>query len=201
MTEGYEELWLPAAGSGNIGDPHESQTEASEVEGGCTTFNNIGSTNGVAIRATELICKMNTGQPATGGAARRAEEEEFEENLREKRRIERKEEREVHALLQENKQERDLEKAIQAEDDRIRSEEEEDISNELDELTDEPKEGEKVKSYWNWKKKEGNTPSGALSKTAQKRVDVLQKIHGPVPVGLAGSTLQGPSREGCNDSR
>ena len=81
-----------------------------------------------------------------------------------------------------------------AEDDRIRSEEEEDISNELDELTDEPKEGKKVKSYWNGKKKEGNIPSGALSETANKRVDVLQKIR------LEGATLQGPSREGCNVS-
>ena len=65
----------------------------------------------------------------------------------------------------------------------------------MDELTDEPKEGKKVKSYWNGKKKEGNIPSGALSETAQKRVDVLQKIR------LAGDTLQGPSREGCYVSR
>ena len=90
VTEGDEEIGLPAAGSSNIEDPHESQTEALEVEGGCTTFNNIGSTNGVAIRATELIFEMKMGQPATDGAARRAEEEEFEENLRENRRIERK---------------------------------------------------------------------------------------------------------------
>ena len=90
VTKGYEELWLPAAGSCNIGDPHESQTEALEVEGGCTTFNNIGSTNGVAIRATELIFEIKMGQPATDGAARREEEEEFEGNLRENRRTERK---------------------------------------------------------------------------------------------------------------
>ena len=65
----------------------------------------------------------------------------------------------------------------------------------MDELTDEPKEGEKVKSYWNGKKKEGNIPSGALSETANKRVDVLQKIR------LEGATLQGPSREGFQVSR
>ena len=67
----------------------------------------------------------------------------------------------------------------------------------MDELTDEPQEGKKIKSYWNGNKKEGNIPIGALRETAQKRVDVLQKLHGPVP-----ATLQGPSREGtqvCRD--
>ena len=101
--------------------------------------------------------------------------------MREKRRIEMKEERAVHALLQENKQERDLEKAIQAEDDVIRNEEDKDISNELDEWTDTPKEGKNMKSYWNGKRTEGIISSAALSQTAQKRLDVLQKIHGPIP--------------------
>ena len=135
---------------------------------------------------------MKTGQPAPDGAARRAEEEDFEQNLREKRGIERKEEREVHALLQENKQERDLEKATQAEDDRIWSEEEEDISNKLDELTEEPKESKKVKSYWNGMKKEGNIPSGGLSETAQKSVKLLQKVHGPN--GICGPGRGHPPR-------
>ena len=49
----------------------------------------------------------------------------------------------------------------------------------MDELTGEPKEGKKVKSYWNGMKKEGNIPSSALSKTAQKRVELLQKNRGP----------------------
>ena len=69
------------------GYAHESQTEASEAEGTCTTINNIGSTMGVATRATELSCEVKTGQPAKDGVARRAEEEEAEENRREKRRI------------------------------------------------------------------------------------------------------------------
>ena len=116
---------------------------------------------------------MKTGQPATDGAAQRAEEEEAEEKMREKRRTQRKEERAVHALLQENKQERDLEKAIQAEDDMIQDEEEEDISYELDELTGDPKKGKKMKSYWNEKKTERDISSGSLDEMAQKRVEVL----------------------------
>ena len=71
--------------------------------------------------------------------------------------------------MQENKQERDLEKAIQAEDGMIRNEEEEDISHELDVLTDTPKEGKKMKSYCNEKKTERDILGDALSKTAQKR--------------------------------
>ena len=93
--------------------------------------------------------------------------------MKEKRKTERKEKRAVHALLQENKQERDLEKAIQAEDDMIRDEEEEDISYELDELTDYPKKSKKMKSYWNEKKTERDISSGSLDEMAQKRVEVL----------------------------
>ena len=66
------------------GYAHDSQTEDSEAERTCTTFNNIGSTNGVATRATEMICEVKTGQPATDGAAQRAEEEEVKGNIREK---------------------------------------------------------------------------------------------------------------------
>ena len=64
----------------------------------------------------------------------------------------------------------------------------------MDELRDEPKERKEVKSYWNGKKKEGNIPSGVLSETAQKRVELLQKIHGSIPqrLSLAEATLQGP---------
>ena len=69
---------------------HESQTEASEVEGTMTTSNNIGYTKGVATSATELSCEMKTGQPAKDGAVQREEEEEAEEQMREKRRMERK---------------------------------------------------------------------------------------------------------------
>ena len=61
-------LRLAAVTEGD-GDPRESQPEASEAEGTCTTFNNIGSTNGVATRATELIWEVKTGQPATDSAA------------------------------------------------------------------------------------------------------------------------------------
>ena len=78
------------------------------------------------------------------------------------------------------KQERDLKKAIQDEDDMIWDEEEKDISAELDELTDEAKKGNKMKSYWNENNTERGISSSSLDETAQKRVEVLQKIHSPV---------------------
>ena len=93
--------------------------------------------------------------------------------MRERRRTERKEERAVYALLQENKQERDLEKAIQAEDNMIQDEEEEDISYEFDESTDDTQKGKKMKSYWIEKKTERDISSGSLDEMAQKRVEVL----------------------------
>ena len=52
-------------------------------------------------------------------------------------------------MLQIHKQERDLEKAIQAEDDLIKHEEDEEITEELDELFVESKKVKKSKSYWN----------------------------------------------------
>ena len=55
----------------------------------------------------------------------------------------------------------------------IRDEEEEDISYELDELTDYPKKSKKMKSYWNEKKTERDISSGSLDEMAQKRVEVL----------------------------
>ena len=61
------------------------------MEGTCTTINNIGSTKGVATRATELSCEVKTGKPAKDGMAQSAKEEEAEEQMREKRRIERRE--------------------------------------------------------------------------------------------------------------
>ena len=97
------------------------------MEGVGKNITNIGNTHGVVVSATDLLGKTKTGQPATDGADQRAEEEEVEENRREKRRIERKEERAVYALLQECKRYRDLEKAIQAEDDRIRNEDEDKV--------------------------------------------------------------------------
>ena len=66
----------------------------------------------------------------------------------EKRKIERREERVIHALLQEHKAERDLEKAIQAEDDLVQEEKDDEIREELDEIFDETKKVDKVKSYW-----------------------------------------------------
>ena len=176
---------MPAAGGDTNGELSESQTEASEGEGGCKNLTNIGYTHGVVISATELLGETGTGQPATDGSAQRAEEDEVEETRREKRRIERKEERAVHALLQECKWDRDPEMAIQAEDDRIQSEDEDDICRELDELTEEAEEGGNGKSYGTGKNKEGETVSVGTSETSQKRA-----------VGLAGATLQGPSREG-----
>ena len=73
------------------GYAHESQTEALELEGACTTLNNIGSIIGIATRATELSCEVKTGKPAKDGMAQSAKEEEAEEQMREKRRIERRE--------------------------------------------------------------------------------------------------------------
>ena len=64
----------------------------------------------------------------------------------EKRRIERREERAIHALLQEHKAERDLEKAIQAKDDLVQEEKDDEIMEELDKIFDETKKVVKVKS-------------------------------------------------------
>ena len=152
------------------GNSHESQTEAPEVEGTMTTINNIGYTKGAATRATELSCEVKTGQPAKDGAVQREEEEEAEEQKREKSRMKRKEERVIHAMLQLHKQERDIEKAIQAEDELVKDEEEEEISEELDELFDEAKKVVKNKSYWNERLPEREIKSGLLDKTAQIRV-------------------------------
>ena len=113
---------------------------------------------------------MKTGQPAKDGAVQREEEEEAEEQKREKSRMKRKEERVIHAMLQLHKQERDIEKAIQAEDELVKDEEEEEISEELDELFDEAKKVVKNKSYWNERLPEREIKSGLLDKTAQIRV-------------------------------
>ena len=81
-------------------------------------------------------------------------------------------------MLQVNKQERDLKKAIQAEDARIKDEEDEDIRAELDDLTYEATKVRKSKSYWNERIPEKDISSGLLDEPDQIRVDALQKVHG-----------------------
>ena len=107
--------------------------------------------------------------------------------MMEKRRIERREERAIHEMLQDHKVERDLEKAIQAEDDLIQDEKDDEIREELDEIFDETKkvdEVKKVKSYWNMPLPGGIKPSGRSDGSAQISLDFKIKTN-----GLAGATL------------
>ena len=65
-------------------------------------------------------------------------------------------------MLQDSKAERDLEKAIQAEDDLVQEEEDDEIMEELDEIYDENKkvhEVKKAKSYWDQPLPGGLKPS------------------------------------------
>ena len=127
------------------------QTEASEVEGTMARLTNIES-KGVAASATELSGNGNKVRAATDAMIQREEEEEMEEERMEKRRIDMREERAIHAMLQDNKAERVLEKVIQAEDDLVQEEKDDEIREELDEIFDENKkvnEVKKAKSYWN----------------------------------------------------
>ena len=143
------------------------------------SLNNIVNTKGVATSATELSGKAKTGQPAKDDMVQREEEEEAEEQEMEKRRVERREERALHTLLQGNKQERDLEKAIQAKDDLVQEEKDEEIMEEFDEIFDEAKKVVKVKRYWNEPLPEGKMSRAPLDKSAQIRLQMKKKINGP----------------------
>ena len=78
------------------------------MEGVSTNIINIGNKTGGLVSATELQGETKMGQPATDVAAQRAEEGEVEETMMYVRRIQRKKERAVHAILQECKREKDL---------------------------------------------------------------------------------------------
>ena len=99
-------------------------------------------------------------------------------------------------MLQDNKAERDLEKAIQAEDDLVQEEKDDEIGEELDEIFDETKkvdEFKKAKSYWDQPLPGGLKPSGPSDGCSQISLDFKIRTSGPVPptgpVGLAGATL------------
>ena len=182
-----------------MGEHSESQTEASEFEGVSTIINNIGNENGVPISATELQGETEMVQPATDGATQRAEEDEVKETRRYIRRIERKEERAVHALIQECKRERDLEKEIQADDDSIRSEEEDNICRELDKFKKGVDTGADGNIHETGSSKEMQTEREGTRETSQNRVGLVKipwSRWGTGPVGLAGATLLGLSRDG-----
>ena len=156
----------------------ESQTEASEVEGTMNRLINIGNTKGVATSATELSGNVKMGQAAKDSVIQREEEEEAEAQRMEKRRTERREERAIHALLQEHKAERDLEKAIQAEDDMVQQEKDDEIMEELDEIFDETEKVDKVKSYWNQPLPGGMMPSGRSDESARSSLQSKKKTNG-----------------------
>ena len=114
----------------------------------------------------------------------------------EKRRIERREEREIHELLQEHKAERDLEKAIQAEDDLVQEEKDDEIMEELDEIFDETEMVDNVKSYWNQPLPGGGKmPSGPSDESSQILLQFKKKTNGPVPQPYLWA-WQGPPSEG-----
>ena len=176
---GDREVEGPAAGGGAMGNRNENQTEASYIEGASTNIMNIGNETGGLISATDLQGKTKMGQPAKDGTAQRAGEEDEEEKKRELRRIERKEERAVHALLQECKSERDLEKQIQEEDDRILSEDNDEIWRDLNKSSEGEDTGVEVNKCESESMQEKEKEGAGSIETSLNRVGLAKKVHGP----------------------